>query len=194
MSVDVDGIPTTNLAQTLVQLGAVVESDQVEQALDDVLRRKVSPVWIEQTLESMWRPGPTGAGVLLEILRDPRRAGRLPDSWFERLTERLMTAPELPVAERQFEVVTARGRRRLDLAYPGVKLGIEAHSRRFHFGPGREEEDGRRDLELAAAGWEILHVTWGMAHEPDLFVPLVVDARRARRHQFGDVSTHTSAA
>ncbi len=44
---------------------------------------------IEETLERLWRPGPTGAGTLLRILQDPKRAGALPDSWCERLLNEL---------------------------------------------------------------------------------------------------------
>ena len=46
----VDGIPCTNVARTLCDLGAVVLADKVEQALDDALRRGCSERWIRETL------------------------------------------------------------------------------------------------------------------------------------------------
>ena len=58
----VDGIPCTNIARTLCDLGAVVSQDRVEQALDDALRRGVSERWIRETLSRVDRPGPSGTG------------------------------------------------------------------------------------------------------------------------------------
>ncbi len=168
--VEIDGIPCTSVARTLVQLGSVVARWRVEKALDSALRSGVSAVWIEDTLERLWRPGKTGAGTLRRIIDDPRRLGALPDSWFERLLQQALDAPGLPPAELQYEVRTGSSVRRLDLAYPEVKLGVEAHSRRFHFGPARTESDNLRDLELAAVGWEVIYVTWSMAHEPAALV------------------------
>ena len=46
----VDGIPTTNVARTLCDLGEPWCDDFVEQALDDALRRGFSQRWIEETL------------------------------------------------------------------------------------------------------------------------------------------------
>ena len=90
----VDNIPCTNIARTLCDLGAVVKSDDlVEQALDDALRKGVSEKWIRQTLERVDRPGPSGTARLRRVLARPDRAGRLPDSVFERLVERGVQEP-----------------------------------------------------------------------------------------------------
>ncbi len=176
----IDGIRATSVERTLAQLGAVVERRKVEQALDGALRDGLSPVALEQTLERLWRPGRTGVGTLRRLIDDPRRTGMLPDSWFERLVQHVANAAGLPPVVLQHEVRVASGRRRLDLAYPDVKLGIEAHSRRFHFGPTRTEADNIRDLELAAIGWEVVYVTWGMAHEPVELVRHLQAIYRAR--------------
>lgn len=176
----VEGIRCTSRARTLVQLGAVVGRHRVEQALDSALRDGLSASSIENRLIELWRPGRTGAGVLRGLIEDPRRSGALPDSWFERLVQQVLEAPGLPRPDLQYEVRLESGVRRLDLAYPDVKLGVEAHSRRFHFGPSRIEADNERDLELAAAGWEVVYVTWSMAHEPHVLagrLQAVYDAR-----------------
>ena len=48
----------------------------------------------------------------------------------------------------------------LDLAFPTLRLGVEAHSRQFHFGRGAEHADEDRDHRLARCGWEVLYVGW----------------------------------
>ncbi len=177
---EVEGIRCTNVPRTLVQLGRVATPDCVEQALDSALRLGHPLRSIEETLERLWRPGPTGAGTLLRILQDPKRAGALPDSWFERLLTDLLRLSNLPPPQLQHEIATEAGPRRLDLAFPEVRLGIEAHSRRFHFGPGKQAKDDQRDLELAAMGWELVYVTWPMMTDRTQLISLIERVYRAR--------------
>ena len=168
--VEIDGIRYTSIARTLVQLGLNEPRERVETALDSALRNGASPRWIEKTLGQLRRPGPTGLQTLEAIIADPTRSGRLSESVLEAVVERAIADPDLPPPARQYELQVASGTRRFDLAFPDAKLGIEGHSRRFHWGVGREETDNLRDLELAAEGWEVLYITWGMAHEPALFM------------------------
>ena len=44
----------------------------------------------------------------------------------------------------------------LDIAVEEVLLGIELDGRRHHDGPGEVERDRRRDVALAALGWQTL--------------------------------------
>ncbi len=180
----VSGIRCTSIAVTLAQLGAVVPEQSVERALDDVLRRGVSLRWIQETAERLHRPGPSGTSTLMRILSDERRSGRLPESWFERVAQRLLAAREIPTPALQYEVQVASGSAyRLDLAWPELKLGVECHSRRYHFGPLKEAADHRRDLELAGAGWEVLYMTWEHRRHPDEFVPLLSETIATRARQ-----------
>lgn len=177
----VAGIRCVAIERTLFQLGAVCSPAQVEVALDSALRNGASLHWISETAERLQRPGKTGGGVLKNILRDPARRGAVSESVLERLVERVLVDSRLPRAVRQHPVRLASGLRRLDLAFPEVRLGIEGHSRRHHFGRSAVESDHRRDLELAAAGWEVLYVTWQMAHEPQSLLDLVVATYNQRR-------------
>jgi very-short-patch-repair endonuclease len=165
--IEVDGIRCTNVATTLCQLGMVVASSRVEQALDSALRDGASPLWIAQVTRALDRPGPSGVAMLGRLLDDPSRRGALPDSWFERLLSKRLRQGVLPEPVLQHQVCLPSGSRRLDLAFPGVKLGIEAHSRKYHFGRKAEQSDHVRDLELAASGWEVIYVTWSMAANLD---------------------------
>jgi hypothetical protein len=175
-------IPATGLARTLADLGSVVAEDRVRQALDDARRRGVSLHWLDQTARRLHRPGQRGTGTLLRLLDEARTERVAPDSWFERLLERCLAAPDLPPLERQFVVRDLAGRfvARLDAAMPSIRLGFEAHSRRFHFGAGPERADEDRDLRLAALGWEILYLGWQHLRDADALLDVVCRAVAAR--------------
>lgn len=185
----VDGIPCTSVAATLAQLGAVRPQPAVERALDDSLRRGVPLRWIQETVERLHRPGPSGTGTLMRILADERRSGRLPESWFERLVQRILLAADVPTPVLQHQVQVVSGSTyRLDLAWPELNVGLECHSRRYHFGPLKEAADHRRDLELAAAGWEVLYMTWEHRRHPKTFVPLLARTLATRARQLGRIA------
>ena len=182
---EVDGIPVTNVARTLCDLGAVVSDDRVEQALDDALRREFSQRWIEEALARVDRPGPSGTASLRRVLARPDRAGALPDSRFERLVERLVAAAGLPAPVRQHPVYDDQGVfiGDLDIAWPELKLGMEATSLRWHKGPRRGRRDQVRDLRMTAEGWAILYPEWQDTVEPGAFISsaLKVYGRLARQ-------------
>lgn len=74
---------------------------------------------------------------------------------------------------------------RIDIAVPDLKLGIEAHSREFHWGPGKENADNVRDLAIGGAGWQLLYVTWAQLQDPDGFVDSLAAVAQARASQLG---------
>ena len=147
----IDGIPVTSAARTLCDLGAVIGQDAVEQALDSALRKGCSLQWVEQVHRRVDRPGPSGTATLGRILTDPRRSGRLPDGWLERLITRAAAHPDLPEFVVQYEVrdpSTNQLVAKLDGCFPAWKIGIEGHSREFHSTPKREWSDLARDNVL----------------------------------------------
>ena len=179
----VAGIPVTGLARTLCDLGSVVHPLLVERAFDDVRRRGVSLRWIQSTAERLHRPGQAGTGVVLDLLDAAQRQPSVRGSWFERLVEGCLRSPELPPLVRQHRVLDGRGRLVgiLDLAFPSLRLGVEAHSRRFHFGRLPEQADEDRDHRLARCGWEVLYVGWQATKRPADLLALVVETARHRQ-------------
>ncbi len=172
------GIAVTSIARTLVDLGAVVSDDRVEQALDDAIRRGYSLRWITETLDRVDRPGPSGCASLRRVLARPDRQGPIPDSMFERSMERMAVAGGMPQPERQFRVYDGLGSThgglgilvaQLDAAWPAAKLGVEAHSARWHDGNRRGRADQRRDNRLAGLGWELLYLSWWDLQHPATF-------------------------
>jgi hypothetical protein len=180
------GLPCTSLARTLADLGSTESPDRVWQALIGARRiHRVNPIWLQQTALRLHRPGQAGTGVLLHALQRWGREGALPDSWFEELLRRLLDHPDIPTVVPQFVLTNADGAfvARIDLAIPAARLGLEAHSREFHFGPLRETADEDRDLRAAACGWELLYLGWYSQRRPIEVAELVAEVCRARLDQ-----------
>ncbi len=171
----IEGLPVTSIARTLVDLGAVVDQDKVEAAVDWAFRAGVSPTWIKGELARLDRSGPSGSGVLKNVLALPDRNGPLPDSQFERLVERLCVEGGLPQPVRQYIVTDSGGKQiaRLDTAWPEAMLGLEAHSQRWHSGARSVRSDQKRDNLLTALGWDLMYATWSHVQDPGDFIAQV---------------------
>ncbi len=181
------GIPCTGLARTLVDLVCVRPLAYVERALDDVVRRRGGSLrWITETAQRLHRPGQRGTSTLLEIISttDPDRVRA---SWFEALIELIVDVDDLPAVFRQFvlEDASAQHVARFDLAMPSIKLAIEAHSRRFHFGRAAEQRDEDRDLAVGALGWDVMYLGWQHTKAPAETLGLVRRYVEARRRELG---------
>ncbi len=182
--VQIDGIRCTGLARTLVDLGSVCdEALTVRRALTDVRRRGASLRWVQSTAERLHRSGQRGSGVLLRQLATIPYEGRVPDSWFEELLARCLADDELGPVIPQLPIRRVDGRivARTDIGLPDVKLGLEAHSRHFHFGPEAEPLDEQRDLAAAACGWELLYLGWYATKRPAEVLAIVKYVVAARR-------------
>jgi hypothetical protein len=180
------GLPCTSLARTLADLGSTESEDMVWRALISARRlHRVNPLWLQQTALRLHRPGQTGTGVLIRALRRWSVEGTLPESWFEELLRRMLDHPDIPEIVSQFVVTEDNGVfvARVDLGIPAVRLGLEGHSRQFHFGPVREEADEDRDLRAAACGWELIYLGWYAQRRPEDVVQLIAQLCRTRRQQ-----------
>jgi hypothetical protein len=155
-------IPCTGLVRTLVDLGAVVRPERLQQAIDDAIRRGLCS-WDDLlhalTLHS--RRGRRGVGPLRAILEECYGT-EIPDSHFNRLVERLLIAHDLPQPTVEHVVRDRSGREigRLDLAFEPEQVGLELDSRRHHLNARAFERDRERQNLLELNGWMILRYTW----------------------------------
>jgi very-short-patch-repair endonuclease len=181
----VDHIPVLNPAATLCLLGRVAPVIEVERCLDEFTRSH-SMTWLHQTHKRLNTGNCRGAARLSTILSDPKRVDGVTESWFERLVADLLNHGDLPPIELQYPIeIDGPGREfRIDIAFPSIQLGIEAHSRSFHWGPDKADADNRRDLLVSSAGWQLLYVTWSQVKDRDRFVAEVAQAVRARQTLF----------
>ena len=190
----VDNIPCTGLAVTVIDVCGLGDPDLAVRAFDDFERLGNSLNWLGLTAERLHRPGQSGTGVTRRLLDRRRTGGRVPDSWFERLVERCLSIQGLPPWQLQFEAHDDTGARlgRLDLACPDLMLGVEAHSKKFHFGQGPEALDQRRENRFATAGWHVAYVGWYDTEDPAVVARTIESIARRRVTLFGssDTSRH----
>jgi hypothetical protein len=111
--------------------------------------------------------------------------GALPDSWFEELLRCMVQHPDIPELVPQYVVTDAGGKfvARLDFGIPSARLGIEGHSREFHFGPVVEAADEDRDLRVTACGWELIYLGWYAQRRPAEVVQLIAQSCRTRMNR-----------
>jgi very-short-patch-repair endonuclease len=157
--IEVDGILCTTIARTLCDLGSVEPMHRVRVAFEWAWRNGVSLTWLQQTVDRLHRPGQRGTGVLQRLLVEARRHERPTESGLE--VELACILDDIPGLVRQFEVFDPMGAfvARVDFAVPEARLAIEAHSRRYHFGPQAEARDLDRHQRLTQCGWTTMYVT-----------------------------------
>ncbi|HEX5587783.1 MAG TPA: hypothetical protein VFZ17_10770 [Acidimicrobiia bacterium] len=156
---EVDGIPCTTVARTLLDLGAVLSSAQVEYALDDALRRNLVTLdELRALLRRVGRRGRNGTGVMRKLL-ETRTPGRPAESVPERRMVRMLARLGLPEPILQCEVWhEGRFVARVDAAYPQWQIAIEYESYEFH-GTAAVDRDAARTNALRRAGWSYVPVT-----------------------------------
>jgi hypothetical protein len=172
------GIPTTGLARTLVDLGAVVRVEAVERAIDDAVRRglvDLPTLW--STLAAHSRRGRRGVGALRKVL-DERTPLGATDSWFEHTFVKALGTTPLPPPVLQHEITDDRGFvARVDLAWPSRMVAVELDGKAFHLNAEAFERDAAKRNRLRLAGWLVLVVTWEMFRTR--FYAVVTDIERA---------------
>ena len=158
---EVDGIPVTTPALTLLMLGAVCRPLVVEQGLDNGARRGLlTDESVRTLLRRVGRQGRDGAGVLRAILRerDPDRAPC--ESEKETELYALLRRHGLPLPIPQYEIFH-KGLfvARCDFAYVEAKLAIEFESIQHHTGRVALERGAARRNALDEIGWDEIDVT-----------------------------------
>jgi hypothetical protein len=157
---EVEEIPCTSVARTLVDLAGVLNEADLEQALDSALREgKTSVGFLARQLERLGTGRP-GAAVLRDLV-DGRLTERPSESRREADVARLLVEAGLPRPVRQYELRNEAGDlvARFDLAYPAARIGIEFQSYRHHFGRQAWRRDQVRANQAAAHGWLVFAVT-----------------------------------
>ena len=96
-----------------------------------------------------------------QVLEHRCGRGRTHETRFERRLHSLLLRSGLAAPVVQFEVrIAGRVIARPDLAYPDLRIAIEADSYRWHGGRSAWERDLARRTKLAAGGWLVLHFSW----------------------------------
>jgi very-short-patch-repair endonuclease len=154
------GIPTTPVARTLLDLGAVWRRRQVHIAIDDARRRNLV-TWDDllSTLVAHARRGRNGVGTLRAILDDHLDEVTATESGLERLVVSVLLEAGLPRPALQYKVKIGGRTFRVDLAYPDERVAIELDGQ-HHLRREVWESDHERQNAFVLAGWTVLRFTW----------------------------------
>jgi len=164
---EIERIPTTRALRTILDLGAVLDADRLEELLDDGLRRgwfSTTAVW--QRWEQLGGDLRLGGRVVRTVL-DRKASGERPvGSILETRFRQLLRRAGLPEAVAQYEVYD-RGEfvARVDFAYPAFAVAIEIDGEERHAGRSPRQHDARRDRRLSALGFRPLRFHWDDVHK-----------------------------
>ena len=174
----VDGMPTTTIARTVIDLAAVIRGRRLEGIVDEVIMaRKTTAQNVRDVLASVGRKGKPGVRKIREIL-DARAAEVHPMSALERAGCALLRNAGIGEFETEFPMPWAPNRR-FDVAFPSHRLAVEWDSWRWHDRPMAFQTDRYRDQEAVAHGWTIIRFTWVDVHDnPGRVVEVVASVLR----------------
>jgi hypothetical protein len=175
-------IPVTNPLRTIVDLGAVLPAEQVEEAVDTGLAPPslFSIAAIEWMRNEVTGPGRSGCGVLGKILDERALGDEVNDSLLEPRMARLLRRAGLPPAIFHYAVTTPGGvfLAEVDFAYPELRLAIEVDGFNVHSTPKRMSKDFVRQNGLVPYGWYVLRFTWRqVVREPEMVFRTIAASR-----------------
>lgn len=165
----VHGLPVTAPAWTLFDLAAS-NHPALESAFAEAhAKRLVTP---NDVIHAINRAGARPGVRALRALTDDNASG-FTRSHAERLLRKLIRDARIPqprfnVRFRQYE---------LDACWAEQRLVVEVDGYGFHGHRAQFERDRRKDMELTAAGYRVIRVTWNqLKHEPFAVVAVIVAA------------------
>ena len=155
------GFVVTDPTQTLIDLAGVLDPLDLEAALDSALRRRRTyPNLLLGRLDALGTRGRRGVKHLRELARERAQGGRPTESPLEVEAKHFLNRFGFDPPARQHRVRNARGEhRRLDFAWPELKVGIEVDSREWHDDFSALEGDVARSNFYLDLDWKVLRLT-----------------------------------
>ena len=151
----IDGIVTTRVGRTLVDLAGVLHPQRTARAVDSCLAAGLVTFGsLQGAFLDLAGRGRKGIGVMRAVLAERGPLYVAPASELEARFLDLVRAAGLPEPVRQLDV--GDGRRwigRVDFAYPDIGVLIELDGERHHSALLDRQADHERDAALLAGGW-----------------------------------------
>ncbi len=165
----------------LVEAASVVDERTLAVLLDaSVQQGLTTPARVADALARHRRS--RGSRPLAQLLDERLNGAGLLRSFFEHDLDRLVRRAGFPPPIRNYSVTLAGGIRRvLDLAWPTLRVALEADSWQYHSRTGDWGRTRIRDRELTAAGWIILPVVVADIREPAALLSDLADTIALRR-------------
>lgn len=169
LAVEREGMAVTDPARTMIDLGLVLPTWAVGDALSRGLTTKLfSLSEVTQLRDALGRPGRTGAGIVRRIIEERLLTADSEESLLEARFVDLTRRHDLARPTFQHEVWhSGRFVARVDASYPDLLLAIEVDGYESHSSPEAFQRDRSRQNHLVALGWTVLRFTWhDVVHDP----------------------------
>jgi hypothetical protein len=157
----VENIPVTTIARTLLDLGEVITTRQLERAFDqaDSLQALDGRALNDQLARNPTRPG---AKAVRHVLNTHYIGSTPTENEFEEALLALTRSLNLPDPIAQYYIDPGDGDPpiKADFAWPDQRIVVETDGRKTHGTRQAFESDRRRDQRLTAAGWRVIRTTW----------------------------------
>jgi very-short-patch-repair endonuclease len=160
-----DGIPTTTVSRTLLDLAAILPRPRLELALDRAeSTRATDPLPLAALLNRhRGRRGTRALAGLLDGVAAQATRSDLEASFFA-----LVRAAGLPKPTVNLPIRTPARWYEADVAWPHERLIVELDGRAHHHTARAFEDDRAKDRALAVAGWRTIRITCKhVTTEPD---------------------------
>lgn len=166
-----DGIPTTTVARTLLDIAAT-DPDNLERAFNEAEYRRL---WDQVGVAELIRRhrGQPGTRRLATLLGQGTKG--ITREELEDRFHALVEKTDLPKPLRNQPLTIENRTIYPDAMWPDAKLIVELDSRAAHDTTSRFDSDRERDRLLALAGWRVVRVTW--RHVTDDGPKLAADLR-----------------
>ena len=158
---EIDGIPCTTVARTLLDLAAVIPVRPLERAIEQAeVQHVLDGRAIQDQLQRNART--KGAKHLRAAMAGHDETAAPTESELEEWLYSVLRRGNLPLPERQVYIDPGDGEPpvRVDFAWRARKLVVETDGGRYHRTQRAFESDRRRDQRLTQAGWRVIRITW----------------------------------
>ena len=167
---DVDGIPTTSVARTIVDIGVPHGIGVVGRCLDEARRRGMVDLETVAALrKAVARKGRNGVGPARIVIAQRSQWDQVTESALESRFVRLVQSQGLPMPESQHQIRNEGGAviARVDFAYPDKKVAVELDGAAYHSDVESFQRDRVRQNQLTLLGWIVIRFTYWDLHAGD---------------------------
>jgi hypothetical protein len=155
----VEGIPTTTVPRTILDLAAVASRRDVERALNEMEAQQLTdrlsiPVLLDRY------PRRRGSAVLRSLLDEEAQARGVTKHEMEERFAALVDSYGLPRPRRNADLAVRGQIFNVDCLWSDARLVVELDGRAVHGTKKAFESDRERDRLMLTEGWRVMRITW----------------------------------
>ena len=153
-----DGIPVTTPARTLLDLGAVLNAQDLAAAIDRAERLRIFD--LRAVVEVLGRANGRRGGKALRRAIASYEPSTQKSKLELRFKELLRSAPDIPSPSFNALVDGETGTHEVDAFWPTTRLAIQLDGFEFHHTRRDRERDAASDADLELVGHRVMRLTW----------------------------------